>query len=72
MIIVTKDADFSVRVMLSSPSPRVVHIRLGNVSLRALHARLTGVWPWVVENAGKYALISIWPDRIETVARPPS
>lgn len=31
LVIVTKDADFSQRVILASPPPRVVHLRIGNM-----------------------------------------
>ena len=34
LTIVTKDADFSDRMLLSEPPPRVIHIRIGNVSMR--------------------------------------
>ena len=37
MVIVSKDADFSDRVMLSEPPPRVVHVRLGNLRMREFH-----------------------------------
>lgn len=70
IVIVTKDADFSVRMLLSAPPPRVVHIRLGNVSLRGLHHRLADAWPWVVANAAQYSLITIWPDRVEAITSP--
>lgn len=31
---VTKDADFSDRILLAAPPPRIIHIRLGNCSMR--------------------------------------
>ncbi len=35
--IVTKDADFSTRIILAVPPPRVIHLRIGNMKLSAMH-----------------------------------
>ena len=67
MVIVSTDADFSNRIMLSNPPPRVVHVRLGNMKMREFHAILTRDWPWVCENVSKFRLIRIYADRIEGV-----
>lgn len=34
--IVTKDADFSNRIMVSGPPPKIIHLRIGNMRLRDL------------------------------------
>ncbi len=68
MVIVSKDTDFSDRVMLSKPPPRVVHVRLGNMKMRPFHEILTRNWPWVVANISRFRLIRIYVDRIEAVA----
>ncbi len=34
MVIVSKDADFSDRAMISVPPPRMVHIRFGKMRIR--------------------------------------
>ena len=44
LVIVTKDADFSERILVSDPPPRVVHLRFGNLRLAAFHAHLAEVW----------------------------
>ena len=67
MVIVSKDADFADRIMLSKPPPRVVHVRLGNMKMRQFHAILTRDWPWVMANIGRFRLIRIYADRIEAV-----
>lgn len=36
-LIITKDADFSARIILAEPPPRVVHLRFGNLRLAAFH-----------------------------------
>lgn len=37
LTIVTKDADFSDRVLVSASGPRVIHIRVGNLTISDLH-----------------------------------
>jgi len=34
LVIVTKDVDFSDRIIISNPPPRVVHLRFGNMRKR--------------------------------------
>jgi predicted nuclease of predicted toxin-antitoxin system len=68
MVIVSKDADFSNRIMLSTPPPRIVHVRLGNMKMKDFHTILSRDWPWVRENVSKFRLIRIYADRIEGVA----
>ncbi len=36
LVIVSKDADFSDRIILTEPPPRVVHLRVGNMRMRDL------------------------------------
>ena len=37
LTIVSKDADFSDRVLLDADGPKVIHIRVGNLTIRDLH-----------------------------------
>ena len=67
MIIVSKDADFSDRVMVSVPPPRVVHIRFGNMRMRDFHGLLSALWPRIVELSATNRLVQVYPDRIEAV-----
>lgn len=47
LAIVSKDADFSERIILHIPPPRVVHIRFGNLRRKDFHTLLARVWPQV-------------------------
>ncbi len=47
LVIVSKDADFSERIILHTPPPWVVHLRFGNLRQSEFHARLASVWPRV-------------------------
>ena len=37
LTIITKDADFSNKIMLRQPPPKVIHIRLGNMKMKVFH-----------------------------------
>lgn len=67
LVIVSKDADFSNRMMLQPSPPWVVHVRFGNLRLSAFHQRLEQLWPLVEARLPDHKLISLYPDRIEAV-----
>jgi len=67
MVIVTKDADFSDRVMISSPPPRVVHIRVGNMRLREFHRLISGLWPQIAAMSLSNRLVRVYRTRIEAI-----
>lgn len=67
LIIVTKDADFSDRIILSEPPPRVIHIQIGNMKIRDLHGFLHRIWPEIRELVTTHKLIRIHPDRLECI-----
>ena len=67
MVIVTKDADFSHRILATEPPPWIVHVRLGNLRLKPFAQYLNSVWPTVESLLPKHKMISIFPDRIEGV-----
>lgn len=68
LTIVTKDADFSDRIMLSEPPPRVIHLRIGNMRLRDLFSFLQRIWPRVEELSVSSRLVIVRPTLIECVS----
>jgi predicted nuclease of predicted toxin-antitoxin system len=66
-VIVTKDADFSARIILADPPPRVVHLRFGNLRLAAFHDRLASAWPDVERLLATHKLVNVFPERIEAI-----
>ena len=66
-VIVSKDVDFSNRIMLTDPPPWVVHLRIGNLRRREFHAFLTRVWPQIEALLPQHKLINVYHDRIESV-----
>jgi predicted nuclease of predicted toxin-antitoxin system len=67
LVIVTKDADFSQRIVLGVPPPRVVHLRVGNMRGRGLAAWLVRVWPQIEAAIATHKLVNVYRDRIEAV-----
>jgi len=43
LTIISKDADFSNRILIKSPPPKVIHIRLGNMKIKELYNTLDAI-----------------------------
>ena len=67
LAIVTKDTDFSDRLMVDSSPPKVVHLRFGNLRKRVYHAFLASVWPTIETLLIDHKLINVYLDRIEAI-----
>ena len=67
LVIVSKDADFSDRVMVSTPPPRVVHIRFGNMRMRDFHTLVSALWPRIVTLSMTNRLVGVYENRIEAI-----
>ena len=68
LVIVTKDADFSDRILFTNPPPWVVHLRIGNMQRKDFHEFLAKVWPHVETLLPTHKLVNVYADRIEAVA----
>lgn len=66
-VIVTKDADFSDRIIITSPPPRVVHLRFGNMRKKDFHSFLKSVWPQIENLLPSHKLVNVYLSRIEVV-----
>ena len=67
LVIVTKDADFSDRMILARPPPRVVRLCFGSLRRTAFHALLASVWPQVEGLLVTHKLVNVYADRLEAV-----
>lgn len=67
LTIITKDSDFSSRILLSTPPPRVIHVRLGNMDMRSFHEAMVRCWAEVVEMSRTHKLVVVHTDRIEGI-----
>ena len=66
LVIVTKDADFSDRIMLATPPPWIVHLRFGNLRRKDYHGLLAKMWPQIEALLPAHKLICVYRDRIES------
>ena len=64
--IVTKDSDFSYRIIVSEPPPKVIHLRIGNMRLRELTAFVDKNWSRIVAASKDHKLVNVYRDRLET------
>lgn len=67
LTIISKDADFSNKILYHSPPPRVIHIRLGNLKLNQLYEALKPNWDQVLQLSNNYKLVNVYMDRIESI-----
>ena len=67
LVIVSKDADFSGRIITNSPPPRVVHLRFGNLRKNEFHALLARVWPQIETLLKSHKLVNVYSDRLEGI-----
>lgn len=67
LTIISKDADFSHRIINSKPPPRIIHIKIGNLKLKEFARFIEGVWESVDESSQKHKLVNVFIDRIEAV-----
>lgn len=65
LAIVTKDADFSDRLMLDLSSPKVVHLRFGNMRKREFHLFLANIWSQIESLLIDHKLVNVYLDQIE-------
>ena len=67
LTIVTKDADFSDLVLLSNPPPKVIHIKFGNLKMKAFHKTVNTIWQDVLIMSEEYKLVRVYLDKIEGI-----
>ncbi len=68
LVIVTKDRDYSDRMLLSLPPPRVIHLRVGNMRLREFHRFMGQHWERITQLSKTYKLVYVFRDRLEGIA----
>ncbi len=67
LVIVSKDADFSDRIITRTPPPWVVHLRFGNLRKKDFHALLARVWPQIEALLKTHKLVNVYSDRLEGI-----
>jgi predicted nuclease of predicted toxin-antitoxin system len=67
LIILTKDADFYTRCVLSANPAKVVHFQFGNYTLHQLHLFFEKNWTLIRETIDKSTLLIVGEDEIRAV-----
>ncbi len=67
LTIITKDSDFSNRILLRQPPPRIIHMRIGNLKMREFFEVITSVWEDVIELNTTHKLVTVFKDRLEGI-----
>ena len=67
LTIVTKDIDFSNKILLRNPPPKVIHVKYGNMKLKLFYDNITLVWNQILELNSNHKLVNVYVDRIEGV-----
>lgn len=65
--IVTKDADFSHRIIVSKPPPKIIHLKIGNLKLRDLKTFIEENWRDIQSASKDHKLVNVYLDRIESI-----
>jgi predicted nuclease of predicted toxin-antitoxin system len=68
LVIVSKDTDFSDRIIVQTPPPWVVHLRFGNMRRREYHTHLAKVWPQVETLLKSHKQANVYADRVEGIS----
>ena len=67
LTIITKDSDFSSKIIMAKPPPKVIHLRIGNLKMKDLHSFLNDNWPEIVELLSSCKLINVYRNKIEGI-----
>lgn len=67
LTIITKDVDFSNKIMLNFPPPKVIHIRFGNLKMKPFFVVITKLRTNILEINNDHKLVNVFIDRIEGI-----
>jgi predicted nuclease of predicted toxin-antitoxin system len=67
LTIITKDSDFSNKIIFNNPPPRVIHLRFGNMKMKPFFETITKLWDDIIEINKDHKLVNVFIDRIEGI-----
>lgn len=67
LTIISKDSDFSNRIIVSNPPPKVIHIKIGNVGIKELYSICAFLWQDIMKMSQDCKLVNVFRDRIEGI-----
>jgi predicted nuclease of predicted toxin-antitoxin system len=67
LTVITKDADFSIKVLYKGAPPKVIHLKFGNLKIKELHNLISRNWAAIESLLLDNNLINVYLDRIESI-----
>jgi predicted nuclease of predicted toxin-antitoxin system len=67
LTIITKDSDFSEKILFLQPPPRIIHIKFGNIKMKMFHKIVSGNWEEICKTSKYFKLVKVYIDRIEGI-----
>jgi len=67
LTIITKDADFSTKVLFYDSPPKVIHLKIGNMKIKELFSFLENNWDRIRTVSNAHKLTNVYIDRIEAI-----
>ena len=64
LTIITKDVDFSNRIIAAEPPPKVIHIRVGNMRLAEFRQFMLTNWEEIEQMSANHKLVNVYRDRM--------
>ena len=64
LTIITKDVDFSNRIVTAEPPPKVIHLKLGNMRLAEFRKFMLNNWEEMERMNIDHKLVDVYKDRI--------
>ncbi len=67
LTIVTKDSDFSHKIIFKQPPPKVIHIKIGNMKLKDFFNTLNPIWENILNMSENCKLVNVFIDYLEGI-----
>jgi predicted nuclease of predicted toxin-antitoxin system len=67
LIIITKDADFSLKALYKGVPPKVIHLKFGNLKIQDFHVFIANHWEIIEMCIAENSLINVYIDKIESI-----
>lgn len=67
LTIITKDSDFSTKILLRDPPPKVIHLKIGNLKMKNLYEFLQSNWTEIETTAESHKLVNVFINRIQGI-----
>lgn len=64
LTIITKDADFSNRIITTEPPPKVIHLKIGNMKMKEFHGFVSEHWKEIKKASQNHKLVNVYKNRI--------